>query len=293
LIEPNHKIPIIRQCELLGVNRSGYYYKPKPENLENLKLMSRIDEIYTRHPYYGYLRMTAQLNRERDNPINHKRIARLMIIMQIQAIRPKKNLSKRNKEHSVYPYLLRGLEINHSNQVWGTDITYVRAKGNWFYLVAVMDWYSRYVLSWRLSPTLETSFCAENLKEALGIGRPEIHNSDQGSQFTSEEYLKILKQYSKTRISMDGRGRCFDNIFTERLWRNVKYEEIYLKDYSSYQEAKESLREYFWIYNNERLHQNLNYQTPSEVYFGRNTIKTATLNISKVETNNLVHEYVT
>jgi len=275
----------------LGVSRSGYYYEPKGESPENIGLMNRMDEIYTKQPYYGIRKITAQLRRE-GNPVNRKRIARLMSLMGIQAIYPKKNTSKPHPEHAKYPYLLRGLGINRPNQVWGTDITYVRANGVWFYLVAVMDWYSRYVLAWKLSPTLETGFCVEALEEALRIGIPDIHNSDQGSQFTAEEYLNVIREHPEIQISMDGRGRCFDNIFNERLWRNVKYEEVYLKDYSSYREAEESLREYFWTYNHERLHENLGYQTPAEVYFGKNTIQPATLNISQVETRSPIREYV-
>ncbi len=229
--------------------------------------MKRIDEIYTRHPYYGSPKITKQINREWGKPINHKRIERLMGIMQIEAIIPKKNLSKRSKQHPIYPYLLNTVDIRYPNQVWGTDITYVRAAGLWFYLVAVLDWYSRYVLSWRLSDSLEADFCVAALEEALRISIPDYHNSDQGSQFTAEEYISVLKSHPQIQISMDSRGRCFDNIFTERLWRTVKYEEVYLKDYRSYAEAEKSLTEYFRTYNHERLHQSLNYKTPAEVYF--------------------------
>ena len=288
LIELNGKIPVVRQCELLGISRSGYYYRPKGESPKNISLMNRIDEIYTRKPYYGIRKITAQLRRE-GKFINRKRIARLMKIMGIQAICPRRNTSKSHPEHAKYPYLLRGLEINRPNQVWGTDITYVRANGVWFYLVAIMDWHSRYVLSWRLSQSLTSKFCVEALEEALKIAIPEFHNSDQGSQFTAEEYLNVLKRHPQIQISMDGRGRCFDNIFNERLWRNVKYEEIYLKDYASYREAEESLREYFWTYNHERLHQSLNYQTPAEVYFSN---QITSFNMQKVETRNLICEHV-
>jgi len=227
--------------------------------------MNRIDEIYTDKPYYGYPRITAQLKRE-GLIINHKRVANLMQTMGIQAIYPKKNTSKPNLVNATYPYLLKQLKIIKPNQVWGTDITYVRANGLWFYLIAILDWYSRYVVNWKLSPNMYVDFCQEALNEALNKAIPEIHNSDQGSQFTSREYTHLLKQ-KNVQISMDGRGRCFDNIFTERLWRTVKYEEIYLKDYSSFQEAELSLNQYFNIYNTERLHQSLNYQTPAEVYY--------------------------
>lgn len=232
----------------------------------NIELMNRIDEIYTKFPYYGVRKITAQLNRERSEKINHKRIERLMKIMGIQAIFPHKNLSKANVSHDVYPYLLRGIIANHSNHIWGTDITYVRAHGLWFYLVAIIDWYSRYVISWELSNNLKTEFCKKALKKALKIAIPKYHNSDQGVQFTSEEYVNILKKHSNINISMDGQGRCFDNIFTERLWRSLKYEEIYLKDYNSYEQAKQSINNYFMIYNNERLHEALNYKTPAEIY---------------------------
>lgn len=190
--------------------------------------------------------------------------------MQIQAIIPKKSLSKRNKQHPVYPYLLNTVNIDRPNKVWGTDITYVKADGNWFYLVAILDWFSRYVLSWRLSDNLEVDFCIDGLKEALKIAVPDYHNSDQGSQFTAEEYLKVLRAHESVRISMDSRGRCFDNIFTERLWRSVKYEEVYLKDYRTFSEAEKSLKEYFLTYNNERLHESLDYKTPAEVFFQTN-----------------------
>ena len=191
-----------------------------------------------------------------------------MRIMGIAAIRPTKYTSKGNKEHLKYPYLLRGLRIDYPDQVWGTDITYIKAKGIWFYLTAIMDWHSRYVVSWKLSRTLTPDFCANSLREALAKGRfPEIHNSDQGSQFTAKEYISILKEHPGIRISMDGRGRCFDNIFTERLWRSVKYEEVYLKDYQSFEEAEEELARYFETYNNRRLHSSLGYRPPAEVYF--------------------------
>jgi putative transposase len=269
-IKPDHSdITISRQCELLGLCRSSYYYEPEPESEKNIYLMRRIDEIYTRRPYYGVPKITAQLNREKED-INHKRIARLMSIMGIQAIIPKKNLSKNAKKHVKYPYLLNKVDINHPNHVWGTDITYIRANKQWFYLVAILDWYSRYVISWRLSRNLETTFCVACLKEALKVAIPKIHNSDQGVQFTAEEYLDTLKEHESIRISMDGRGRCFDNIFTERLWRNVKYEEVYLKEYESFDHAKHSLSEYFNDYNYGRIHESLNYQTPAEIYFGIN-----------------------
>lgn len=229
--------------------------------------MHRIDEIYTKRPFYGYPKITEQLKREGHN-YNHKRIARLMKIMGIQAIVPKRNLSKKHPQNPVYPYLLKGANINLPNHVWGTDITYIRANNNWFYLMAMIDWFSRYVLSWKLSYSMENDSCIEILENALKINKPEIHNSDQGSQFTSIDYTSILKA-NEIKISMDGRGRCFDNIFTERLWRTVKYEEVYLKNYSSFSEAEESLNNYFNFYNNDRIHQALNYKTPAEIYFNK------------------------
>jgi len=261
----NDQIPIIRQCALLGLNRSNYYYEPiLIDPTETIIIMNRIDAIYTDQPYYGCLKITEQLHRD-GLKVNHKRVAGLMQKMGIQAIFPKKNTSQPNTQHLKYPYLLKGLLVNKPNHVWGTDITYVKANGIWFYLVAVIDWYSRYVVNWKLSKNMSADFCLENLNEALKIATPIIHNSDQGSQFTSLEYTEILKQ-KNVQISMDGRGRCFDNIFTERLWRTVKYEEVYLKDYDSFEEAKNSLSRYFQTYNYRRLHQSLNYQTPAEVY---------------------------
>jgi putative transposase len=234
-----------------------------------MHLMHHLDELYTEHPYYGSPRMTAQLQRDGYHS-NHKRVERLMRLMGIAALFPKKKTSISDSGHSTYPYLLRHLAITRPNQVWGTDITYIRANGQWFYLAAMLDWYSRYVLSWQLSPTMASGFCETVLTEALASATPDIHNSDQGSQFTSEAYTNILRDHG-IQISMDGRGRCFDNIFTERLWRTVKYEEVYLHDYQTFAEAASSLNRYFHTYNNRRLHQSLGYQTPAEVYFSRPT----------------------
>lgn len=230
--------------------------------------MNRIDEIYTEFPYYGSPRITAELQR-RGLWVNHKTIERLMRVMGIQGIYPKSNLSKSHPEHLKYPYLLNGVHANHPNHIWGTDITYVRAQGVWFYLVAILDWFSRYVLAWKLSPVMTVGFCTAALTEALDMAIPKIHNSDQGSQFTAQEYISLLQKYPSIQISMDGRGRCFDNIFTERLWRTVKYEEVYLHDYHGYDDASDSLGKYFLTYNNKRLHQSLEYKTPAEVYFLR------------------------
>jgi len=268
LIDKDYSLPLNRQCELLRLNRSNYYYQPVPVPDYDLFLMSKIDEIYTEQPYYGYRRITRSLKRQ-DIGVNHKKIERLMGEMGLQGLTPARNTSKPHPAHPVWPYLLRTKRIICPNQVWGTDITFIRGKGLWFYLVAILDWYSRYVLSWQLSRTLTADFCMLALDQALTIGTPEIHNSDQGSQFTSFEYIAKLREYPEIKISMDGRGRCFDNIFTERLWRNVKYEEVYLKDYQTFAEAQESLNGYFNTYNTKRLHESLNYRTPAEVYFSK------------------------
>ena len=267
LIDRNHNIPIYRQCELVGLSKSAYYYDYKGESVENLKLMRLIDELYTKRPFYGVLRITKQLQRE-DHNVNEKRIRRLMRKLGLEAVYPKPNLSKPNKAHKIFGYLLKDVEVVRPDQVWSTDITYIRMEKGFVYLVAVMDWYSRYVISWELSTTLEKEFCVEALKRALNLARPDIFNSDQGSQFTSNEFIAALsKPKPGIKISMDGKGRVFDNIFVERLWRTVKYEEVYLKSYETVKEAKNSLRRYFYFYNNERIHQALGYKTPHEIYF--------------------------
>jgi putative transposase len=228
--------------------------------------MRLLDEQYTRAPFYGSPRMTAWL-RSQGQAINHKRVERLMRIMGIEALYPKPRLSQSCPSSRVYPYLLRGVEIKRVNQVWSTDITYLRLRQGFLYLVAILDWFSRYVLSWRVSNSLDTSFCLEALDEALSRGRPEIFNSDQGSQFTSREFTGRLEAVG-IQISMDGRGRAFDNIFIERLWRTVKYEEVYLNDYEGVADAVRELGRYWGFYNDERLHQSLAYKTPASVYMG-------------------------
>jgi putative transposase len=228
--------------------------------------MDEIDRIFTEWPTYGSPRITAELYR-RGIRVNHKCVERLMRAMGLQALYPRPKTSIPHPSHPTYPYLLKGLQIIRPNQVWGTDITFVRVGGSWFYLIAFLDWFSRYVVAWSLSDTATAIFCREALERALTVATPEIHNSDQGSQFTSEEYLTPLKE-KKITISMDGRGRCFDNIFTERLWRTVKYEEVYLKEYVSPADARASLGSYFEAYNVRRLHSSLNYKTPAEIYFG-------------------------
>jgi putative transposase len=228
--------------------------------------MRLIDEVYTVAPFYGKLKITEAL-RQMGQLVNHKRVGRLMCLMGLRAIFPGPRLSAPRKEHKKYPYLLRGLSIVRPNQVWGTDITFIRLRRGFIYLAAIMDWFSRYVVSWSLSITLEKDFCVDMLKNALKTATPEIFNSDQGSQFTSEEFTGVLNDHS-IRISMDGRGRAFDNIFIERLWRTVKYEEVYLKDYEGVRDAREHLRRYFDFYNTGRPHQTLGYRTPAEVYLG-------------------------
>ena len=255
----------MRQCELLGISRSTYYYRPGPISELNLELMRLIDEQYTKTPFYGVPRMTAWLRRQ-GYEINHKRVERLMKLMGLQAVYPKRRLTVASKEHKIYPYLLRGVEIKEPDQVWSADITYIRMLRGFLYLVAVMDWYSRYVLAWELSISMEKEFCLEALDKALKISCPEIFNTDQGSQFSSREFTGRLENEG-IAISMDGRGRVFDNIFIERLWRTVKYEEVYLHDYGNVREAKEGLSRYFEFYNNERIHSSLGDLTPQEVYF--------------------------
>ena len=269
LVEIDHPVwSLRRQRELLAINRSSLYYTPVEVDRRTLILMNLIDEEYTRHPFYGSRKITCFL-REQGYPVNRKRIQRLMNLMGLHAICPGPNTSQRRQEHKVYPYLLRDLEITRPNQVWATDITYIRLLGGFLYLVAILDWYSRYVLAWRLSNSLDSSFCVEALEEALQFGRPDIFNSDQGVQFTSEEFTGRLLGEG-IQISMDSRGRALDNVFTERLWRSVKYEEVYLKDYQTVRQTEDGLGRYFRFYNGERFHQALDYRRPREVHFGEN-----------------------
>jgi len=255
------------QCKLLCVNRSMLYHQRCGLKESDVAVMHLMDEQYTRTPYYGVERMTAWLHRLGIG-IGHNRVRRLLRLMGLEAVYPKPRLSRPGgPEHLIWPYLLRDLAVDHPNQVWASDITYIRLWRGFVYLAAVMDWYSRYVLSWSLSTTLDAWFCVEALRRALSVGRPEIFNTDQGSQFTSEAFTGILQE-AGVAISMDGRGRAFDNIFVERLWRSVKYEEVYLKDYGVVDEARRGLSDYFALYNTERLHQSLGYKTPAEVYFG-------------------------
>lgn len=267
LIDWKHpQISVVRQCRLLGLSRSCLYYQPVPVSAENLAIMRLLDEEYTRHPFLGVIKLTNWLKGQGYPYVGKRRVRRLLRLMGLMAIFPGPNLSRRAPGHKIYPYLLRGVAILRVNQVWSADITYIRLKTGFVYLVAVIDWFSRYVLSFGISITLEADFCIEALQRALIRATPEIFNSDQGSQFTSPRHTEIL-DVSGVRISMDGKGRAIDNIFAERLWRSVKYEEVYLKDYETVQEAKDGIRRYFNYYNNERQHQSLDYRTPAEVYF--------------------------
>jgi putative transposase len=255
---------VARQCELFGLCRSSYYYRPVPTSTEELTLLRRLDEQYTRTPFYGVRRMTVVL-REDGYAVNPKRVRRLLRTLGLWALVPQPGTSRPAPEHRVYPYLLRGVQIERVNQVWSTDITYIRLRSGFAYLAAVMDWYSRYVVSWALSNSLEVGFCLEVLEAALARGRPEIFNSDQGAQFTSPAFTGRLAT-AGVRISMDGRGRALDNVFVERLWRSVKYEEVYLQDYAGMRDAQQGLGRYFPFYNEERPHQALGYRTPAAVY---------------------------
>ena len=265
LIESDHpQLSVRRQCELLGLSRSSLYYQPAPETVDNLRLMRLLDEEYTAHPFLGSRRLTKWLI-EQGEPVNRKRVQRLLRIMGLEAIYPKPKLSAAGRGHRLYPYLLRNVRIERPNQVWSTDITYVPLASGFMYLAAILDWFSRYVLAWRLSNTLDGSFCLEMLDEALSRGRPEVFNTDQGVQFTSVAWTGRLES-AGVSVSMDGRGRCLDNVFVERLWRTVKYEDIYLRGYETVPQLQRGLGRYFPYYNEERLHQSLDYRTPAVVY---------------------------
>jgi len=263
-IEPDASISVRQQCEWLGLNRSSYYYEPCQESALNLALMRLLDEQYMATPFYGWPRMTAFLQ-GKGYAINHKRVQRLMQQMGIQAIYPKPKTTISAPGHKIYPYLLRNVEILRPNQVWSTDITYIPLAKGFMYLVAVIDWYSRFILDWRLSNSLDGIFCIDSLQQALLFGRPEIFNSDQGSQFTATAFTEILET-AEIRISMDGRGRALDNIFIERFWRSLKYEDIYLNHYATVPALSVGLAHYFDFYNYQRPHQALNYLTPAQCY---------------------------
>lgn len=257
-------LSIRRQCELLGLDRGSYYYVPGEETAENLDLMRRIDRLYMEWPFLGSRKIKEFLRRQ-GIEVNRKRVQRLMRLMGLEAICPKRHLSVNGKDSRVYPYLLGGVAIARPNQVWAADITYIPMRRGFLYLVAILDWYSRYVLAWKLSNSLESAFCREALAVALQSGTPEIFNTDQGAQFTSDEFTQVLLE-AGVKVSMDGKGRVFDNIFTERLWRSVKYEEVYLRAYEDGWRAEDGLGRYFVFYNTRRPHQALNYQTPLEVH---------------------------
>lgn len=265
MIDRGHpRLSLVRQCALLSISRSSLYCQPTRAGAQDLELMALMDRQYLKTPFYGSRRMTVWL-RTQGHQVNRKRVRRLMQLMGLEAIYRHPNTSKPAPGHKVYPYLLRGLEINRVNQVWATDITYIPMARGFLYLVAIMDWHSRYVLAWRLSNTLEVDFCSEALEEALRQGKPEIFNTDQGSQFTSEAFTgRLLAQ--GIGVSMDGKGRCMDNVFVERLWRSIKYEEVYLKAYQNGTEAKRGIGAYLAFYNQERPHQALGYQTPGQVF---------------------------
>jgi putative transposase len=264
MIEPPNPLSLSRQCQLLGLSRAALYYRPVEVSGYELELMALIDRQYLRTPFYGSRRMTAWL-RTQSHLINRKRVQRLMGLMGLEVIYQRPRTSRPAPGHRTYPYLLRGLAIERVNQVWAADITYIPMACGFLYLVAVMDWVSRYVLAWRLSNLLDASFCIEALEEALSQGRPEIFNTDQGSQFTDEDFTGVLGAHG-VAISMDGRGRFSDNIFVERLWRSLKYEEIYLRAYESVAEARQGITGYFNFYNHERLHQALGYRAPRQVF---------------------------
>ena len=266
MVDPDHQISISRQCELLGLPRSNYYYEPAQESPENLELMRLIDQHHLQHPHTGKLAMTQWLQLQ-GHHVNIKRIRRLMNLMGITALYPRPRTTLRNPDHKIYPYLLRGTKIDRVNQVWSTDITYIPMQRGFMYLAAVIDWHSRHVLAWEISNSLESTFCVEVLERALdsGSGLPEIFNTDQGSQFTSNPFLSVLRE-KEIKISMDGKGRAIDNLIIERFWRSLKYEDIYLKDYATVSDLYRGLDDYVHFYCTERPHQSLNGQTPASVY---------------------------
>ena len=265
MVDRQHpSLSVVSQCKLLGISRSGLYYQPIGISEEDLTLMKLIDGQYLSTPFYGARRMAVWLKKQ-GYRVNRKRIQRLMRIMGLKAIYRRPRTSKPAPGHKIYPYLLSDIEVTRPNQVWAADITYIPMARGFLYLVVIIDWYSRYVISWRLSNTLDASFCVDALDEALRKGQPEIFNTDQGAQFTSEVFTRLLEQHG-VRISMDGKGRYSDNLFIERLWRTVKYEEVYLKAYQDGRDARISLGNYFRFYNAERPHQALGYRTPAEVF---------------------------
>jgi putative transposase len=269
LIERGHsEISVVRQCQLLQLPRSTAYYQPASWITDrHLDLMNKIDTIYTKYPFFGSRQIKRQMKRWYDVNISRKLAGKLMKVMGLEAIYSRPKTSQPHPDHQTFPYLLRHITASYPNHIWGTDITYIPISGTFAYLVAILDWYSRYVISWVLADAMTSDFCVENLETALTVARPGYHNSDQGSQFTADNYLGALRQYPDIKISMDGRGRCMDNIFTERLWRTVKYHEVYLKDYSSFADAKQSLSHFFHDYNTDIPHSSLDGNVPADVYF--------------------------
>ena len=270
MIDRTHALPVTRQCQLLDLNRSSVYYRPMGVSEQDLKLMRLIDEIHLKRPFYGSRRIRDDLE-DLGHAVNRKKVQRLMRQMGIAALYPKANTSRPGKGHKIYPYLLKGLTIDRANQVWAADLTYIPMAKGFVYVVAIMGWYSRKVLAWRLSNTMDADFCVEALEEAISrYGAPALFNTDQGAQFTSDAFTGILKE-ADIRISMDGKGRWVDNVFVERLWRSLKYEEVYLKAYDSVSQARLSIGNYFRFYNRERKHQSLDRRTPDQVYEGNVT----------------------
>lgn len=266
LIDVEHaELSLRRQCELLRINRSTLYYEPKAPEIDDVSLLNEIRDIWERYPFYGYRRITKELNNN-GHKVNRKRVQRLMVLGGIQAIFPGPNTSIRNKLHAIHPYLLRDMPIVRADQAWMVDITYLRLEQGFVYLVALIDVYSRYVVGWQISNTLETTFCIEALTMGLAISKPEILNSDQGCQFTSEDWINALRE-QEIKISMTGKGRCLDNIYIERFWRSVKQEEFYLNEYRNVKELKKAIMAYIEFYNYKRWHQSLDYKTPAEIYF--------------------------
>jgi putative transposase len=260
----NAELPLSVQADLLGISRSSLYYQPAAPSEREIAIKHRIDELYTDYPFYGSRRMTVVLGREGFS-VSRPTVQRYMREMGISGIAPGPNTSQPHPGHKIYPYLLRNLQITHPNHVWGIDITYIRLQNGWMYLVAILDWFSRYVVAWELDQTLEMPFVLSALDHALQLATPEICNSDQGSHFTSEQFTQKLLNAS-VKISMDGRNRALDNVFTERLWRSLKYEEVYLKEYNSPRDARLGIQNYLHFYNHQRPHQALNYHTPAEVF---------------------------
>lgn len=274
MIESGSRIPVVRQCKLLSLSRSTAYYRPRGVSEADLALMRMIDEIHLEFPFYGSRRIRDELD-DRGHRVNRKRVQRLMRLMGLEALYPKPKTTKPAKGHKIYPYRLKGLTIDRANRVWAADLCYIPMARGFMYLVAIMDWHSRKVLCFRLSNTMDTDFCVEALEEALErFGSPEIFNTDQGSQFTSEAFTRVLKRHQIT-ISMDGKGRWLDNVFVERLWRSVKYEDIYLRAYETPRALRQGLDRYFQFYNSRRRHASLNRRTPDAVYFGDTAMPSA------------------